>query len=45
MSTASETGDNYFIWRYSYNDKNLRDTERCFSKEKRMLGKIEYEYK
>ncbi len=45
MITASETGDNYFIWRYSYNDKNLRETERCFSKEKRMLGKIEYEYK
>ncbi len=45
MISASETGDNYFIWRYSYNEKNLRDTERCFSKEKRMLGKIEYEYK
>ncbi len=45
MITASETGDNYFIWRYSYNDKKLRETERCFSKEKRMLGKIEYEYK
>jgi hypothetical protein len=44
MITASETGDNYFIWRYSYNDKNLRETERCFSKEKRLLGKIEYEY-
>ncbi|MEP6584217.1 MAG: RHS repeat domain-containing protein [Ginsengibacter sp.] len=45
MISAAETGDNYFIWRYSYNDKNLRDTERCFSKEKRLLGKIEYEYK
>ncbi|MEP7231802.1 MAG: hypothetical protein ABI691_16180 [Ginsengibacter sp.] len=45
MINASETGDNYFIWRYSYNDKNLRETERCFSKEKRLLGKIEYEYK
>ncbi len=45
MITASETGDNYFIWRYTYNDKNLRESERCFSKEKRMLGKIEYEYK
>lgn len=45
MISASETGDNYFIWRYTYNDRNLRDTERCFSKEKRMLGKIVYEYK
>ncbi|MDQ6762995.1 MAG: hypothetical protein M3015_10270, partial [Bacteroidota bacterium] len=45
MISASETGDNYFIWRYDYNDKGLREKERCFSKEKRMLGKIEYEYK
>jgi hypothetical protein len=45
MISASEGGDNYFIWRYSYNDKKLRETEKCFSKEKRMLGKIEYEYK
>lgn len=45
MISASETGDNYFIWRYIYNDNKLRETEMCFSKEKRLLGKIVYEYK
>ncbi len=45
MISTAVGGDNYFIWRYTYNDKNLRETETCYSKEKRMLGKIEYEYK
>ncbi len=45
MVSTAVGGDNYFIWRYTYNDKKLRETEKCFSKEKRMLGKIEYEYK
>ncbi len=44
MISTEEGGGNYFIWRYSYNDKNLRETERCFSKEKRLLGTIRYEY-
>jgi YD repeat-containing protein len=45
MISTEEGGNNYFIWRYTYNDKNLRETEKCFSKEKRLLGTIEYEYK
>ncbi|MEO6637504.1 MAG: hypothetical protein ABIN25_04465 [Ginsengibacter sp.] len=45
MISTAVGGDNYFIWRYTYNDKKLRETEKCYSKEKRMLGKIEYEYK
>ena len=44
MISTEEGGDNYFIWKYTYNDKNLRETEKCFSKEKRLLGTIEYEY-
>jgi len=44
MISTSEGSSNYFIWRYSYNDKNLRETEKCFSKEKRLLGSIQYEY-
>ena len=43
---STEEGDNsYFIWKYTYNDKNLRETEKCFSKERRLLGTIQYEYK
>jgi len=45
MISTEEAGSNYFIWKYTYNDKNLRETEKCFSKEKRLLGTIEYEYK
>jgi YD repeat-containing protein len=42
---STEEGDNsYFIWKYTYNDKNLRATEKCFSKERRLLGTIEYAY-
>lgn len=44
MISTTEGTSNYFIWRYSYNDKNLRETEKCFSKEKRLLGTIRYEY-
>ncbi len=45
MISTEEGGNNYFIWKYTYNDKNLRETEKCFSKEKRLLGTVEYEYK
>ncbi len=45
MISTAVGGDNYFIWRYAYNDKKLRETEKCYSKEKRLLGRIEYEYK
>lgn len=44
MITTEEGGSNYFIWQYTYNDDNLRETEKCFSKEKRLLGTIQYEY-
>lgn len=45
MISASESGNNYFIWRYRYNDKKLREAEICYSKDKRLLGRVEYEYK
>jgi YD repeat-containing protein len=45
MISTEEGGSNYFIWKYTYNDNNLRETEKCFSKERRLLGTIQYEYK
>ncbi len=43
--TATEAGDsNYTIWKYTY-ENNLRIMERFFTKEKKLLGRIEYEYK
>ncbi len=44
MISTEEGGSNYFIWKYSYNDQNLRETEKCFSKDRRLLGTIKYEY-
>jgi len=43
--TASEEGiNNYYIWKYVY-ENGLRVREKCYSKERRLMGTIEYEYK
>jgi hypothetical protein len=44
MISVDESGRNYFIWRYSYDAKNLPEIQKCYSKEKRLLGTIQYEY-
>jgi hypothetical protein len=44
--TAIEEGvaADYYTWKYTYNE-GLRIIEKCFSKEKQLLGYFEYEYK
>lgn len=44
MTTTEEGTDNFFIWRYKYED-GLRIKEGLFSKNRKLLGSIEYEYK
>lgn len=44
MISVDETGRNYFIWRYAYNDKQLPDIQKCYSKEKKLMGTIQFEY-
>jgi hypothetical protein len=44
MTTTEEGGNYYYVWKYTY-DNGLRIKEKCFNKEKRLLGTIEYEYK
>lgn len=44
MISVDESGRNYFIWRYAYDDKTLPEIQKCFSKEKRLLGTIQFEY-
>ena len=44
MTTTEEGGSYYFIWKYSY-ENGLRTREKCYSKERRLMGTIEYEYK
>ncbi len=42
---ATEVGSsNYYIWKYTYNQQKLRETERCLSKERRLLGSVQYQY-
>lgn len=42
--SVDETGRNYLIWRYAYDDKKLPEIQKCYSKEKQLLGTIQYEY-
>lgn len=44
MTTTEEGGSYYFVWKYTY-ENGLRIKEKCFSKERRLMGTIEYEYK
>ncbi|MGC4102657.1 hypothetical protein [Ferruginibacter sp.] len=44
MTTTEEGGSYYFVWKYTY-DNGLRIKEKCYSKERRLMGSIEYEYK
>ena len=44
MITTETGSSNYFIWKYTYNDQKLRETERCLSKETRLLGSVQYHY-
>ena len=42
--TTEKEGAYYFIWRYDYED-GLRMNERCYSKEGKIMGSVEYKYK
>jgi len=44
MISSEKEGAYYFTWRYTYED-GLRSTERCFAKEGRLMGSVEYKYK
>ena len=43
MTSTEEGGVNYYVWRYTYED-GLRSIERLFSKDRKLMGSIEYEY-
>jgi len=43
MTTTEEGGNYYYVWKYTY-DNGLRTKEKCFNKEQRLMGSIEYEY-
>ena len=41
---SEKEGAYYFTWKYNY-DNGLRSMERCYTKEGRLTGSVEYEYK
>jgi hypothetical protein len=43
VTVEDGAGSDYYTWKYVYND-GLRIIEKCFSKEKMLLGYFEYEY-
>lgn len=45
MIATDDNINNYFVWKYTYNELRLRETEKCYTKERRLLGSIQYEYK
>ncbi|MBS1497027.1 MAG: hypothetical protein JSU03_08625 [Bacteroidetes bacterium] len=44
MTTSEEGTNYYFVWKYTY-DNGMRIKEKCYGKEKNLLGSMEYEYK
>lgn len=44
MISVEETGRNYYIWRYSYRTDGLPEIQKIYSKEKKLLGTIQFEY-
>ena len=44
MLFVQEGSTDYNKWVYEYNEKGLRTKETCLSKQKELLGKIEYDY-
>lgn len=44
MTSTEEGGSDYYVWKYTY-DNGLRIREKCYSKERKLMGTIEYEYK
>lgn len=44
MISVDETGRSYLIWKYAYDDKQLPEIQKCYSKEKTLLGTIQFDY-
>ncbi len=44
MTTTEDSNDNFLVWKYSY-DNDLKAMERIYSKEGKLIGKLEYQYK
>ena len=44
MTQVIKGGTDYLIWRYGYNEKGLKESEKCYDKSGHLQGKVTYEY-
>ena len=44
MTQLSVSSSSYIVWKYTYNEKGLKQSEAGFDKEKKLVGKIQYLY-
>ncbi len=44
MTQVPNGSSDYLIWKYIYNNKGLKDRELLYSKQKQLVGRIEYSY-
>jgi hypothetical protein len=44
LLAVQEGASSYQKWLYAYNEKGLKIKESCFSKQRDLLGRIEYQY-
>jgi len=44
MRVTQNGGTDYFIWKYVYLENGLLAKELCYNKQKKLIGKVEYEY-
>jgi len=44
MTQTIKGGRDYYIWKYAYNEKGLKESETCFNKQRQFLGKMGYGY-
>ncbi|HSC39464.1 MAG TPA: hypothetical protein VLD19_16385, partial [Chitinophagaceae bacterium] len=44
MIVVPEGTSDYQTWKYAYNANGLKQQEACYSKQKQLLGKVEYSY-
>ena len=44
LTQVSLASASYLIWKYTYNDKGLKQTETAYDRERKLAGRIEYSY-
>lgn len=45
MITVDESAQGYLVWRYAYTAEGLPEIQKCYSKDKQLVGTIQYEYR